>query len=197
MQRSGAEATRGAGRPAGAGRVATGTMTARMSGVVRRCWQRHPRLRVIKLVGLDQHLGLESQDGPAPHRQGRDRATRPDAAERHPAPLTTTHPAQHPSNATLGHAEWSALVVEDSKVALIERQHIDPSVRQRPVAAFPHQRRCLIPMSGRARVRILWCVRITDDYHRVPSIVDGALTRAGRFRRVGSRWAVRVTRTVR
>jgi anti-anti-sigma factor len=47
-------------------------------------------LRVIKLVGLDQHLGLERQKGPASHREEDANATRPDAAERQAAPLSTT-----------------------------------------------------------------------------------------------------------
>jgi anti-anti-sigma factor len=47
-------------------------------------------LRVIKLVALEQELGLESQDGPASQSEGAATATRPGAAERHAAPLRTT-----------------------------------------------------------------------------------------------------------
>jgi anti-sigma B factor antagonist len=47
-------------------------------------------LRVIKLVAIEQHLGLDSQDGPASQREDGATATRPDAAERHAAPLRST-----------------------------------------------------------------------------------------------------------
>jgi anti-sigma B factor antagonist len=47
-------------------------------------------LRVINLVGLDQYLGLERQQRPASHREDDANATRPDAAERHAPPLSST-----------------------------------------------------------------------------------------------------------
>jgi anti-sigma B factor antagonist len=47
-------------------------------------------LRVIRLVALEQQLRLESQEGPASQRGDGAAATRPDAAERHAAPLPTT-----------------------------------------------------------------------------------------------------------
>ena len=54
---------------------------------------RNPRpavLRVIKLVGLDQHLGRESQTAPASHRVQDAKQPAPDTPERHAAPLNTT-----------------------------------------------------------------------------------------------------------
>lgn len=45
-------------------------------------------LRVIKLVGLDQHLALEKQNGKASHPE--QDSKQPDAAEKHAAPLSTS-----------------------------------------------------------------------------------------------------------